>query len=399
MTTASLNTGLLDRVKKAIATAKVAILTNPDYLFYGSILTKMNIAYDDKIKTAATDGITIVMSPAFVDSLPHRQRVFLLMHELMHVVYKHVDRVNGRDTKMWNVAADYVINNFLDHKKFDVIPGGLLDHQYDGMTADDVYFKLMQKKQDDPSYKPDPDHDDLLPPASMNGGKGNSAAANANHVGEFVKQAIGEAMTRVNMAQDGGRSAGNVPGDIKRYYEELLSPVIDWREALARFLHGTAKTDYSWAKPSRRGMSLGIYLPSLHGSSMDCIDFAIDTSGSVSEADFRKFMSEIHSVFETFNPENIGIMQFDHGIRDNRRVCSLDEFKDIEFVGGGGTNVGPILQEFTKSEGKALVVLTDGYFSHTAAQDPGKPVIWAIYNNNAFVPKFGEAIHFKMEDL
>ena len=43
---------------------------------------------------------------------------------------------------------------------------------------------------------------------------------------------------------------------------------------------------------------------------------------------------------------------------------------------------------------KALIVLTDGYFYHTAEMDPNKPVIWLIYDNPHWQPPFGKAVYF-----
>ena len=48
----------------------------------------------------------------------------------------------------------------------------------------------------------------------------------------------------------------------------------------------------------------------------------------------------------------------------------------------------------TQSKGKALIVLTDGYFHHTAEMNPNKPVIWLIYDNPNWQPPFGKAVYF-----
>ena len=388
----------LKTAMKKVSTAKIAVITTPAFIFYGSILAKLKFIYDDAIKTAAVDGIHMILSPTFVNTLTHRQTVFLVMHELKHLVYQHIDRLNGRDPKLWNIAGDYVINNYLDTKKFDVIPGALLDHQYDGMSTDEVYFKLLQQQKNDPSSIPEPDHNDLLPPNAYGNG-GNNPVDNLAKAKEFMDQAIAEAMVKTETAIRGGNkdAAANIPGDVARYYENLVNPTVPWQQVLQRFLFGVAKTEYSYRRLSRRSHSLDIPLPGLHGQSMDYIDFAIDTSGSVSEADFNKFISEIHEVFKTFSPQNIGIMQFDDIIQDTQKVCSLDEFSQIKFKGGGGTTIGPVLEAFKNNDAKALVILTDGYFGHNKNQDPQKPVIWAIYDNLQFTPEFGSVVHFTLE--
>jgi len=88
-------------------------------------------------------------------------------------------------------------------------------------------------------------------------------------------------------------------------------------------------------------------------------------------------------------------MQFDHVIQSVNQVATIHEFKKLKFKGGGGTNIEPVLQHFkTKSQAKALIVLTDGYFHHSKEMDPNKPVVWLIYDNPGWQPPFGTAIYF-----
>lgn len=384
--------------KKKVTTAKVAVITSPEFIFYGAIIAKLKFIYDESLPTAAVDGIHMIFNPSFILGLTHRQTVFVLMHEVKHLVYKHIERLGDRDHKLWNIAGDYVINNFLDTKKFDLTPGVLLDHQYDGMSTDEVYFRLREQQKQDPSSIPEPDHEDLLPANKYGVSKG-STTANQAAASAYMDQAIAEGMVKAQSEARNGnvKGIGNIPGDIVRYYEELVKPSVPWQTVLQRFLFGVAKTEYTYRRLGRRSEALGYPIPSLHGQSMDCIDFAIDTSGSVSEEDFKQFMSEICEVFRTFSPQHIGIHQFDDIVQDSRKVCSLEEFRQIEFKGGGGTTIGPVLDLYKENDAKALVVLTDGYFYHDVTQDPRKPVIWAIYNNPAFVPLFGTAVHFKLE--
>ena len=386
MTSTNIPNKLHEEASKLISKARVALLTRKEYMFYSTAMMKLEITFNEKIPTAATNGMQLIFNPQFMIDLPHRQRIFVLMHELYHVIFKHVTRCGDRDPKVWNTATDYVINNELDTLGFDIWPNALLDHKYDGMSADQVYFLLEEQEKNNPGSLPQPDHDDLLPVVA------------SDKFDVQVDKAIGEAMIRVQQERQGGKNI-IVPDAVERYYQEMTAPKVNWREALQQFLFGAAKTDYSFAKPSRRSHALGVYLPSMYGQSMDCIDFAIDTSGSVSEDDFNQFRSELQTIFEVFQPENIGVIQFDDHIRSSRRVCNLEEFAEIQFQGGGGTNVYPVLQDFEESEGKALVFLTDGFFHHDESMKPSKPVIWAIYDNPNFVPAFGDVIHFNKDDL
>lgn len=87
-------------------------------------------------------------------------------------------------------------------------------------------------------------------------------------------------------------------------------------------------------------------------------------------------------------------MQFDHELQGNDKCCSVQDFMNIKFSGGGGTCIEPVLDKFKTNDSKALIILTDGYLHQDASIDPNKPVVWCIYDNPRFVPAFGTAIHF-----
>lgn len=222
-------------------------------------------------------------------------------------------------------------------------------------------------------------------------GEGNIPTPSKEEIEQHIKEQLVQA---VQSAQLKGQ-AGSIPGNIVRDLQNLLQPKLPWKQILRKFLFSMNKTDYSWTKPNRRYIHQGIILPSLHGESLGQIDFAIDTSGSVSVADFNRFISEIAYVFKQFKPDGVGVYQFDHILQATDKVATLSDFMRLQFKGGGGTNIEPVLEYYkTQSKGKALIVLTDGYFHHTAEMNPNKPVIWLIYDNPNWQPPFGKAVYF-----
>lgn len=87
-------------------------------------------------------------------------------------------------------------------------------------------------------------------------------------------------------------------------------------------------------------------------------------------------------------------MQFDSILQSNDKCCSVQDFMKLEFKGGGGTKIEPVLEAYKTSKSKALIILTDGYLHQSIDIDPKKPVVWCVYNNPRFIPAFGTAIHF-----
>ena len=98
---------------KALDKAKIALMSKPDVAFFTTVCFSLKHIWNSDIPTACTDGTSIEYNPAFFLSLSEAERVFLLVHEAMHVALMHILRVKDKDRKKWDIAADYVINGML----------------------------------------------------------------------------------------------------------------------------------------------------------------------------------------------------------------------------------------------------------------------------------------------
>lgn len=364
--------------------ARVSLITRPEYAFFTSIIMRMKQEVTRDVNTAGVDGRCFYYNPDFIASLTNKDIVFVMLHEIMHVVMQHITRKGDRDHRLWNIAGDYVINNYLDSLGTHLIPNILLDHQYDNMTADQVYAKLIE--YDDKSATPD--FDDLMMP---------NTKEDAEEIANEVDKAIAEGVVAAQQSAN-EKAYGMLPNDLKLYYEQLTAPQISWQEYVKQFLFGTkAKKETDWRKPSRRGVALNIPLPGKKGKSLARIDFAIDTSGSVSQEMFQQFISEIAHILKKYDPTEVGVMQFDSELKSRDVVKSVKDLETLTFVGGGGTDVTEPLKAFAANNAKACIILTDGYFADAKHLNPHKPVLWAIYDNPKWKPPFGEAVHFELD--
>lgn len=388
----------------ALSKAKVQIMLKRNFAFFATLILQSPTYWvtEDEVPTAATDGINIFINPTFFMNLTSEERIFIILHEIMHNVYEHGIRLGFREHSTWNEAGDYVINDDLVSRGFKMPAGGLHDTAYSGWSADKIYEDLMKKKDKGEQNPPTPWPDLQTPPSGSgsddedgNGpqlGTGGITKPDAQAVEDHNKNLLTQATQAAQMQSS--ESVGNIPGNLVRKLDEMLNPKLPWDRILAKFLFSLSKNDFSWKRPNRRFISQGIIMPSMYSEGIGKIDFAIDTSGSVSKNDFNRFISEIGYVFKKFNPEEIGVMQFDHILQGNEKCCSLKDFMKIQFKGGGGTRIEPVLEEFKNNAAKALIILTDGYLYHGAELDPKKPVVWCVYDNPSFVPTFGTAIHF-----
>ncbi|MCM3703298.1 DUF2201 family putative metallopeptidase [Paenibacillus macerans] len=97
------------------------------------------------ISVAAVDAEAkeIYVNPAA--GLDEQECRFVLAHEFLHVGLRHHARAEGRDTYLWNVACDYVINQWLMEMGLGALPrvGGLYDPELKGLSAESVYDRIV----------------------------------------------------------------------------------------------------------------------------------------------------------------------------------------------------------------------------------------------------------------
>jgi len=144
-----------------------------DEPFFGMLLMHLKPVEDASIPTFRTDGTTIWFNPAYQDRLNPRQLRTILCHEVMQPALLHPYRLGQRDLRLANIAADYVINAFIENynntcskrgecppfewpSTDDGTPDVLLDHQYDGMAFEEISNLLAEQKSENGSQKPGP---------------------------------------------------------------------------------------------------------------------------------------------------------------------------------------------------------------------------------------------------
>ena len=68
---------------------------------------------EDWLTTAATDGRHIYFNRVFFEKLTVKQVEFVIAHEILHNVFDHMGRREGRNGRIFNIAADYCVNGQL----------------------------------------------------------------------------------------------------------------------------------------------------------------------------------------------------------------------------------------------------------------------------------------------
>jgi len=369
-------------VTKRISKAKTALIL--EHPFIGSVALNMPMSIDNSVPTAATNGKRVLFNEEFCNGLSDEELKFLVAHECMHPMLEHNFRRGERDTYKWNQAADYVINKLLTDEGIGKMPEqGLLDdniYKQGGGTSDGIFNLLPDTPQD----------------GQGNGGQGQPLDSCEDGQGSpaEVSQQQAEWKVKVAQAAQSAKMMGKMSAGLERLVDEILKPKVDWRDVLQRFVVKCRSDQRSWARPNRRFLSQGLYLPSVSGESLGEIAFAVDCSGSIGQDEINQFASEITTVWQDQRPTKVHVIYFDS------EVSHYDEFgQDDEPVvkphGGGGTAFSPVFRYMADKgiEPVACIFLTD-LCCDDFGDAPDYPVLWVSTHDDK--APFGEVV--MMED-
>ena len=369
--------------EQRIERCHIELMKHPHFVAYSGILMIGDCKIDDKLPTACTNGRDVRYGRKFVESLNDTDLRGVILHEAKHKMYRHLltwKHLNKQDPQRANMACDYVINiELVDEGKrsgdFVSLPeGGLFDEKYRGLNSAEV-FNLL------PPQPPQPE-------GGSGGGEGfdehdweGAESLNEAEQTELAKE-IDQAI------RQGAILAGKVGGNVDRSFTDLMSAKVDWKEALREFVSAVSsgKDDSTWRKPNRRWLQHDIYMPSTVSESMGRVVVAIDTSGSIYGDVLNRFISEVASVMQNMNPEQVDLLYWDsavaghevYGLNDADRMTSSTKPK-----GGGGTSPSCITSYMRKHkiDPVCAIILTDGYVGNDWGGTWNCPTLWTITSN------------------
>ena len=364
-----------------IVVARVGLLLR--HPFFGNMATRLRIlAADDWLPTAAVDGRNLYFNTQFFNAMSNKEIEFVIAHEILHMVYDHLGRREDRNPMLYNIAADYVVNNTLVRDRIGEKPkivDCFQDFKYDGWTSEEVYDELFKEaekgfeefmKQLEQEGEMLDEHLDNESKDGEDGeeekdGKGNSVSKRKPKYSKEemrkIKDEIKEAM--INAAQSAG--AGNVPAGVERMIKELTEPKMNWRQLLRQQIQSTIRNDYTFSRPSRKGWHTGAVLPGMNFDETIDICVSLDMSGSIGNSQARDFLSEIKGIMDEYKDYSIKLWCFDTAVYNEQDFSadSGDDLLSYEIMGGGGTDFDANWTYMKENDitPKKFIMFTDGY--------------------------------------
>jgi len=291
---------------------------------------------------------------------------FVLAHEFLHAALRHDIRQVWRDTFLWNVACDYVINQWLTEMRVGDRPNGVLfDEQFKGMNAEAVYDLIVRDMR---TYRKlatlrGVGLGDILP-----GQFDPSSDPDDMDLDAFYRRAIAQGLEYHNEHE-----RGYLPEGLIEEIRALSRPPIPWDVELARWFDdqfSPVEKIRSYARPSRRQSSTpDIPRPywKISQASLDGRTFGVvlDTSGSMSRELLATALGTIASYSAARDVPATRVVFCDADAYDAGYMKPEDIAGTVKVKGRGGTILQPGIDLLDKAEDfpkeAPLLIITDGY--------------------------------------
>ena len=179
---------------------------------------------------------------------------------------------------------------------------------------------------------------------------------------------------RIASAACAAKTAGKMPGILDQFVTTLLTPKRDWKNELRAFCKANIKGAYSWRKLGRRCLSV-VRTPGRLPTTPTAVVY-IDTSGSMSDQELRRCLSETYAIAKLCNAE-VHLILGDAEIYFSG-VKKMNDLGNLKEVQRGGTDFTVLFDHIEKEfrhKPTILIGFTDlcGPFPDQA---PSYPVVW-----------------------
>ena len=348
------------------------------------LLNHFPITIKKGIETAATNGRDIFFGEAFLDGITLNDTVFILLHELMHIILSHVTRIGERDHKGFNIACDIVINDLLEQSEyyFDTIKPvvGRMFGLYTKDTSAEIVYDQLEGTDSDVVVTNHHLWDSL-----SDDEKNEIKEWVKTHLGDESKMGDSEIMKRLIKFQQDTPNHSTL--------EQFLRPYMV-----------VAREDYHYQRTDQRYEEVLMPYFSSNELSINDLWIVIDVSGSMTETLLNQIFNQLNHLWKLYPSTAFYISFFSLHLTHPKKVTTSRELRTMlnHIDSSGGTNMHVIFENYHtlfKQKPIANIIITDGYGdSPHMHMKPSTPTAWVLTEDSDFKPKFGDVILWEVED-
>lgn len=388
--------------------------------FIGNMLQLLNIRVSNQLPTAGvmfnpkSKTFEMLINKQFFSDLSTEERGAVFMHELYHILHKHLTSIHysrysaSSDAKLkWNIAMDLSINQlipnlpkqamtlemFKDKNGKDLKPEMSFEYYEDAIDWD--------KAKKDHGSKGDPNcpvhgngasQDASGQEQGENEGEGEGSgqsnqhehsqsgkqcsckgglfplddhdlmsASQSNASDEEMMGAINDLMKRTQQKSQYGYS------QTPKFIQDLMNEIdrrlstIDYKKLLSKVLRKSVAADdrqSTWLRPSKR---YGYQASGTKNAEAPKVTIFLDTSGSISVDELNEFMNEVDAILK--NTKSVVDVTLFHTTPYFTTKFRRGQGVEKLSLQSGGTDLQGCFDQLDKKSVDVVVFLTDGHYS------------------------------------
>jgi predicted metal-dependent peptidase len=359
-----------------------------------------------KAPLAAINGVSVFICIEKWGKLNFREKLFVALHEWLHIALLHSKRLRTRKHRTFNYAADFAINAMIlqDLKQFEM-PTSLYDPYYKDQSAEQIYKDLdteVKKRQEQKitpfchvchrDFHPDDEYcdDDDPCPKCPACNRPVSKQIPKEHIGPIDRElAINQLMVEnfgapwgndlIPMpqgvdeqkiidevikaaARHKGMGRGLLPGFYEDYVEQIKKSEVPFERVLIRFAKECLRghSDRNPYRPDPKYLPFDIFIPREQGTSVPKIVLIVDTSGSMNSVEFECASGHLQKLGSIC--DNLILMTADTKVHEVIRVKSIKhelKKRKVKFIGRGGTDMHDAFARADKLRPSLIILYSD----------------------------------------
>jgi predicted metal-dependent peptidase len=347
------------------------------------------------VPTACTDGTDIYINPIFWTQQTNKQRVFLLVHEGMHMLLIHCNSHFQKKLHqyIYNVSADTVINAILlmndigepihnginpFNGRFEYIINGvkLKFDDCEKKSANDIYKIIMKHVKENPGSGQGGEGEGDGPPVDIRDGKGEQHNPHGPmKLKPFTPQEVSDREGEIRKVLNEAKMRGNMPGPLRDMLAKMVEPQIDWRQETREEVYPLINTKPNWSKIRKRRVGCDFIFPGWTKEGLRAI-WCMDTSGSVDDYMLNAYRAEGKALNDAYPAMQLVAMMHHSEVYYMQEMDDTDGI-DFKKMKTGGTSHLDVFAKAEELEIDLLICLTDG-FSEFPKTTTIPHVLWIV---------------------
>lgn len=370
------------------------------YLFYAHMIGQCSIKIDESMSAPAgvmfkTDHYNLYINPNLFDEYKLLERLAILKHEMLHILYAHIQRIDDREHMPWNISTDCALNQQIDESHLP--EGCILPKILSKMIGNDVprnksaefYYELLKAENDKQSQEDGEYGEENTPSTIDNHEMWQESDGDPDLQKDMTKKMIEKAQ------EETIKGKGNVPDACSDWLQIFTrKSEVNWKKVLRGIVGNKRVGKRTTIMRSDRRFPNRTDLRGKTKERKFNLLVIADVSGSMSDNALLTTLSEVRNICD-ITKTDVDLIQIDTDAYEPEKLSK--KMKLIERKGHGGTLLSPALEKAKehKIDYQAVIVLTDGGLWNNDTKpfkELNKKVMWLIEKDGKILPEMDEGL-------